>query len=469
MKEFLLRIIEKLWLRKKSIPVAFILLTGVFFAVAKAFNEWNWVDVSMGAYIAVAICLFCVGVVYSICCLACDHLPKAPKETLGVLFCIDAESSLLYDTAKFKLVENFNEVNPGGKVRVVAKCISKKQAKRYDLQNHDSAVKLLMKTRCVLLVRVRYSADDAKNAENFEMRIGCGVRHPRFDEKADAVLVQDMSMLTETVRNQHFTNRNAINIFNFTTHTLFFACNYILGFVYLLARNGEAAYELLTTARKVIDQDDATLSEKEKWRSLVDDRIYATLAQISIDCLARFQKEKDKHALQRMEQALETANTIYPYLYFYNVNMAYIQVTLHHNAASAKILIDKCKLSARNQREKSWLFSDAFLAAYLDYAPGTIVARYNKAFAEEKESNLVMLVEHVEFMIAEQPEKNKLHLAAALVYEVLGDSKLMKQHLSIFLKNAGAIDTKARKLLEDKLAANDCREDCNHNCEKCAS
>lgn len=468
--EFLLKITEKLWLRKRSIPIVIILLGAVFLLLATMFDQWTWIDVPTWFYNLVAAVLFGTGVAYSVLCFACDHLPRAPKGTLGVLFCVNAESASLYETAKFKLVERFNEANPGGRVCVKAECVSKKQVKRYDLQNKDSAVKLLKKTHCVLLVRVRYSADDANNnAEDFELEIGCGVRHPHFDEKTGEVLVRDMSMLTQTVRNQHFSKQNAISIFKFTTKTLVFACNYILGFIYLLARDGETAYTLLTSARSSIFQDDVALEEQGKWQTLVDDRIYSTLAQISCDCLAIFIANKDILALRRMEQALELSNTIYPDLYFYNINMAYVQVTLYHDENRAKALIDKCKLSARVNPEKGWLFSDAFLAAYLDYDTATIVTRYNKAIAGDKQSNLLEIVEHIEFMLSEQPEKKKLHLAAALVYEEIADFKLMKQHLSIFLGSADTLDRKSRRLIEEKIANKDCLEECNHNCERCAS
>jgi len=105
----------------------------------------------------------------------------------------------------------------------------------------------------------------------------------------------------------------------------------------------------------------------------------------------------------------------------------------------------------------------------LDYDSGTILARYKKAVAEDKQSNLLEIVEHIEFMLSQQPEKGKLHLAAALVYEAIADFKLMKQHLSIFLNNTGGIDRKSQRLLNGKITENDCMEECNHNCEKCAS
>ncbi len=469
MKEFLLNLIEKTWLKKKSIPFALIFLAAVFLVLASMYDDWEWIVVPTWLYNTTAIILLCAWMAYSVACIVLDHLPKVPKGTLGVLFCIDAESVSLYEAARFKLAESFNEANPGGKVRVMAKCVSKMQVAKYDLQDKDSTIELLKKTNCVLFVRVRYSADNASDAEDFELKIGCGVRHPRFNEKASAVIVRDMSILTETVRNQHFSKENAISVFSFTTKTLIFACNYIMGFIYLLAKDAETAYTLLISARMAILQDNVVAEEQEKWRALVDDRIYSALAQITCDCIDGFEKKKNAIELQRAEKLLCLANKIYPDTYLYNVNMAYIQVTLHHNATCAKELIDKCKLSARGQPEKGWLFSDAFLAAYLGYAPGTIIARYNKAIREDKQSNLVELVEHIEFMISEQPEKMKLHLAAALVYEAISDFKLMKQHLAVFLNHVDVIDGRSRKLLTDKIDIKDCNEECNHNCERCAS
>ena len=212
MKGDLLNIIVGSLFKRRSIPFMVVLLGAIYLCVITMFDGWKTIVVGSFWYWFIGVLLCAAGLGYTVACFVIDRLPRAPKGTLGVLFCIDAESASLYEAAEFKLAESFNDANPGGAVRVIARCISKKQIKGYDIQNKDIAVKLLQKTNCVLLVRVRYSADNANNAENFELKIGCGVRHPYFDEKANAVIVKDMSMLTEKVRNQHFTNKNAILI-----------------------------------------------------------------------------------------------------------------------------------------------------------------------------------------------------------------------------------------------------------------
>ncbi len=455
--------------KRKSIPFMFILLGAIYLYIVNMFESWQNTDITEFWYYFIAAFLFILGLVYTIICFVLDHLPRAAKGTKSVLFCIDAASEQLYEAAKFQLVENFNEANIGdNKAKIKAICVSKKQVNAYDLNQNKSAQKLLKKTRCVLLVKVRYTANSLCNADDFELRIGCGILLPKFDEKAGSVLVNDMSMVTSTVQNQHFSGKNAIDVFNLTTHTLSFACNYILGFVYLLAKDGDTAYLLLTTARKMISDGTHLSAEQEKWRILVDDRLYATLFRIACDQFVLFQRNKEWTYLQKMEQALEIANTIYSDEYSYCLNMAYIYVTLHGDGLSAKRCIDKCRMSKQAQFKRNWMYSDAFLSAYLEYDPGTVIAKYTKAFAKDRKSNLVELAEHIEFIIANQPEKIRLHLAAGLVYEVLNDTKLMKQHFSVFLNHDPGADRRIREVLESKINTNLCEGECNHNCEKCA-
>ena len=128
-KEGFLSIIQKLWLRKRSIPIMFLLSIAVFLSVASILDGWSWLTVPTWAYVLVAVSLCCGDIVYSFVCFACDHLPKAPKNSLAVLFCIDAESEQLYEMAKFKLVDEFDNhvVADGSDIRAV--CVDKKKIK----------------------------------------------------------------------------------------------------------------------------------------------------------------------------------------------------------------------------------------------------------------------------------------------------------------------------------------------------
>lgn len=465
MKEGFLNILQKLWLRKRSIPIMFLLAIGLFLSIATMFDSWTWIDVPTWVYILTAGALLGGAIAYSLACIFYDHLPRAPKGSLAVLFCIDAESEQLYEMAKFKLVDKFKLHVKADKSDIRAVCIAKKTIAKYDLQNPKDSISLLQKTNCVLIVHVRYSADDINNAENFELQINCSVSHPHFSEKVKAVISQDLRMMKGSVGKQRFSKSSAINVFSFTTQTLVCACQYILGFVYLLAGDNRHALNLLILAKKNIAVDRKDIAERRKLETLVDDRIFATLCQISVDYLSMFQREKDLLQLEEMEKTLEIANKIYPETYFYNMNMAYVHIALNKNASAAKVCIENCKKAKDN---KTWVYSDAFLSAYCGHAPTTILTKYSRAFKVPYKS-LVEVVDYIEFVIDAEPQKIALHLAAGLVYEAMGENKLMKHHLAWYLAHGAGINSKTRTLIEAKIGARDCGISCSQNCEKCAS
>lgn len=466
MKEFLLNCIEKLWLKKKSIPVVFVLVVVLFFVLASSIDGWSWIDAPTWVYIALAIGLLGASVVYSIVCICCDHLPKAPKESLAVLFCVDAESDQLYEMAKFKLVDQFNQfATANGKPAILALCVSKMQIAKYSMEDKDSMLSLLGKTNCVLFVYVRYTADDIGNAENFELQINCGVSHPICGERAEKILMQDLRMMKGSVGKQRFKKEDSIDVFNLTAQTLTYACQYILGFVHLLAGNNETALRLLKLAKTNVASGDMDAGKAKKMQTLIDDRIFSTLCQIAHDFQSAFQRNGNLEALEQMNGVLEMANAIRPETYFYNINMAFVQIALSKNAAGAKECVAKCKLS---REDKDWMYSDAFLSAYCGHAPTTIIRKYLNAF-KVPYTSLVEIVDYIEFVIDAEPEKKALHLAAGLVYEAMGEIKLVKQHLSTYLTYGTGINQKTRDLLTAKMLVGDCGENCSQDCVRCVS
>lgn len=129
----------------------------------------------------------------------------------------------------------------------------------------------------------------------------------------------------------------------------------------------------------------------------------------------------------------------------------------------AKSCVEKCKRSKQN---REWLYSDAFLGAYLGLAPSTVLLRYKRAF-EVPYDNLVEIIDYIEFVLDKEPEKTNLHLAAGLVYEEIKDFKLMKKHFSFFWENTKSNDRKIKLLLIAKMKNADCGVICNNECLCC--
>lgn len=431
--------------------------------VVSNINDWEVATVDNQLLLIAAIPFALAWGVYLVLCLIHYRLPKAPVGTLAVLFCIDAESTKLFETARFKLVNNFKAaIASDAEVQFKELCVPKSRLSKYDLQNKSDVIRLLEKTNSVLLVKVRYSTDDVDDPERFELQINYEMRPTKFDDMANSILSHDMSVLGAPVGRQKFVKAETIDVFNFTTQTLVCACQYIMGFVALLDSNSRMALDLLLRARKTATTEFTDAHVMGNMVNLIDNRLFAALCHVSAEYMTAFQNDKNLQHLHNMCSALTMANAIRPDTYFYNLNMAYAYIILRQDANAAKQCIAKCRQS---KEDTNWMYSEAFLSAYLGYAPGSILSKYDKALANPYKS-LAEIVEYIELVIDREPEKIALHLAAALVYEEMGDKQLMKRHFSIYLENAKNLDQRARTKVNEKMRVV-CERQCDGNCSTC--
>lgn len=466
--EKLLEIIEKYWLKPISTLFLAIVLFPAYKWLASSLINLNIITPDKKYLQTLAVLFAAVLLIYFFACLitsyANNRLPRASKGKTAVLFCIDAESQKLFDAAKYKLVNNFeNTIRDVGQIHFQALCVPREKLSKYNLQQKDAALTILQRTNCALLVQVRYTADNVDNAESFELKIDYGIRHPAFHPVAELLLAHDMTALGASVGKQRFVKADTIDVFNFTTRSLVCACQYIVGIVALLNNSSATAYALLSQARSVAVSEFSHMQGIAELLAMIDDRIYMTLCQLTSEYFDRFKSTKLLDSLQQAQDALQRANSIHPDTLFYNINMAYIYIILDQNAESAKRCVEKCKLSKGNT---VWMYSEAFLSAYSGLAPGTIFAKYKKAFATPYKS-LSELVEYIEFVIEREPDKLSLHLAAALVYEEMGDQRLMKHHFSVYMRNATKLDRRTREKIEAKIGSVSCKGECEHDCSRC--
>lgn len=457
--------LEKAWLKPKSIPIAFALIVAAYLAIFSALGAFDGVTLTKEHYHIGAIVAFVVWCLYIGVCLFKYRLPRAKKNCVAVLFCIEAESEKLFATARSKLVSNFqSSLEHNAKIRFKAFCVPKERVAKYDLKQDKDCLKLLCKTHSVLLVQVRYTADDVDDSGNFKLAVCYGVRHPEIDKDVEKVLSNDMAQLGAPIRNQRFEKKNAIDVFDFTTQALVFACQYILGFAVLLAGDGQNAITLLLQARRIVEMNEGGYFDTRNLLQLVDDRLFSAYNLSIVAHLRNFQSNHSIAHLQEMEKNLELANRIHPNTYAYNIGKAYVLVCLHKDGQGAKKCIEKCKEINQNS---DWLYSEAFLSAYLGKKAGIVVSKYIKAFTKPY-PNLVELLDYLEFVLEREPDKITLHLAAAMIYSKTGDSILTRQHLSIYLKNAPQLDRRTSEKIDQLMQSTVCDIECNQNCITCS-
>ena len=124
-----------------------------------------------------------------------------------------------------------------------------------------------------------------------------------------------------------------------------------------------------------------------------------------------------------MNTLLDEMNSIRPGLPMYYSKKAYYEIAKNHDARLAEEYVIKQKsIDSR----KAWKYSEAFLAAYNGKSPMTIYKKYKNAF--KVDHNLIEIVDYIEFILLNEPERFGLLLAAGLVYEELGDNELSHQY-----------------------------------------
>jgi len=377
---------------------------------------------------------------------------------------ISAESESIYKAVKYKLVNRFSDLTPDSAVaRIEAICIPEERVKKYNLKRKQDALAVLKKTNCMIIINVKCLVDDVIHAENYEMEINYGVRHQVFNEHVESVLSCDLQALGKPIGNQRFTKAQTLDVFKATAYTLSYACQYILGFVFLLSGNATESCGLLEELLIQLDNQQQDFASIDVMITLSMKRLYwAYLLKVALESKV-FEKTKNESCLIGMRSNLELANRLFPDTYYYNLEMAYIYIALSGDERKAKECIAKCR---QNKNQKDWKYSHAFLSAYCANSPMTVYARYKEAF-QCRDVNKVNIVDYIEYILTKEPERTTLHLAAGLMYEDMGDTKLMKCHFQKYLSSDDLQGSRIESVLKAKIEANPCSERCDSDCIHC--
>lgn len=417
MEAFVNKLFDKFWLEFKSIPIFIILclLACTPFIPKKA--EDDPIQLYYIAGICVVLLLF-----YCYFCYASKRLPRAKRGAHAVLFVIDAESDQHFQDIKNKLGSSFEEyINNSSRFSFSPVYVKKDSISHYDFNDEASMMLLLEKTRTMFVVDIRYRVDDISSAEKYEIRINLGVVHPTFNGTKNNIISSDLAFVQRAVSKKRFPKNHLLEQFDVTAQQLSLICKYIIGLVMLLQQQSEAACNLLREAHDLARRKRADINDPIY--RLIENRFVLACLLCSDYYIDRFSQEKDLSYLDKMNTLLDEMNSIRPGLPMYYSKKAYYEIAKNHDARLAEEYVIKQKsIDSR----KAWKYSEAFLAAYNGKSPMTIYKKYKNAFKVEQ--NLIEIVDYIEFILLNEPERFGLLLAAGLVYEELGDNELSHQY-----------------------------------------
>lgn len=457
--------VKRYWGKYKSIPIIAVLIGIVYLTVIFSTGPQDKFLVSTtGRYVLGVIALVLLSGYIIFCCIQ-NKLPCAPKGTVAILFVITAENDKVFESVRYKLVENFqNIISSIDSQHFTVLCVPKERVSRYNFSDKQRTYELLERTNSLILVDVKYFVDDVDNAEHFEMAINYGIVHPEFDAQLEKILAQDMDELRNSVGRRQFVKAEKIQVFKFTAYALSYIFQYILGFVCLLSGDTNAAIGLLGATNDRLGKERSDILIFGRLKQLVPNRLYVAYMQIAQDSIANFQKDKGSHYLRLAQDSLTKANQFWPDTYDYYLLTAYVAIALNRDLKLAKNCVGKCKES---KEDNTWKYSDAFLSAYQGYAFSTIVNNYKRAF-EVPYHGMVDLADYVEYILEMEPDKNGLHLAAGLIYENLGDARLMKKHFSLYMDCLEKNKPRIEAVLKEKMLAMPCDVECRNGCKVCS-
>ena len=440
METILSTIIEKYWQKFKSIP--FVLFVAAAFCVPfipKAEGD-SFLQITLAASIGIAVNIF-----YIASCISANKLPHAEKGKTAVLFVVDAESEQLYKDVRNKLVNSFSElINSDTSIQFEALYARKEQIKNYSFLDAEESIKLLNKTGAVFLTDIKYRVDSVTHAENYEMKINYGVLHPAFVEIANQVLQQDMNAIQRGLGKRRFNKSQLLDHFEYTSKALTVICQYLIGFVMLLSGQLAFSYKLLHMALQGASEERS--EPNDKIYRLIQNRLAETCFAIASQDTALFEDTKDISLVVDMNEKLEEANSIKLQDPRYYLGKAYHAIVIDRDVKKASEYINGSK---KIDKQKTWKYSDAFVAAYSEKPPMTIYRKYTQAF--KVDYNIVRIIDFIEYIKTEEPEKRGLYLALGLCYERAGDYALAKQNYEQYL--CFETDEQTKAFLSDRMDA----------------
>lgn len=440
MEAILLKITEKYWLKYRSIPFVVIVAAAFCVPFIPKTGEESFLQVVIAAAIGIAVNLF-----YLFCCISANKLPRAKKGKTAVLFVVDAESEQLYKDVKNKLINSFSElINSDTSIQFEALYVRKEQIKNYSFLNTEESISLLNKTGAVFLTDIKYRVDNVTHAENYEMKINYGVLHPAFAEMANQVLQQDMNAMQKGLRKRRFNNAQLLDHFAYTSKALTVICQYLIGFVMLLSGQFAFSYKLLHLALQGASEERA--APDEIIYRLIQNRLAETCFAIASQDTSLFEDTKDTSFVVDMNEKLEEANSIKLQDPRYYLGKAYYAIVIDRDVKKANEYIN---VSKKIDGQKTWKYSDAFVAAYSEKPTMTVYRKYVQAF--KVDYNIVRIIDFIEYIKAEEPERKGLYLALGLCYEKVGDYALAKQNYEQYISYG--IDEQTKDFLAGRIDA----------------
>ena len=445
--------LEKFWGKKYSIAVATLLLS---FPIIQSLPDENesWTRF----YCTLAACILAL-LIYIVLVIYTNKLPRAKQQYIGVLFIINAADESKLKEIKANLVDGFNAACADLPRKVQAICVSEKAIKKFSFNDKQKMLSLLQKTNCFFGINVLYQVDDISNTDNYAMTINVNIKHPKFIDERTDIIGYELTRIKEPLRYKEFNKNQKLPTLRFTINQLKFLVQYLISLVLLFTYSLDDAIPMLE--HLIVNYKEMVPEHTEKIK-----QAYFVACLQKTNQLLRDYKEYTDIYLQKADTYLMKANSIYENTYSYHIIASYLAFVKSRDVKSAKNHIEMCKPLCGD--DEVWKYNDAFICAYEGNNASKILSKYKsikKAFAY----NVVDIIEFIEHVLDEEPDKYMLHFSLGWLYNNLGDRRLANTHYKEFKKQYPflAKEKNVKRLIDESIRNTACEKCDGYNCEVC--
>ena len=370
------------------------------------------------------ICIFGILTYYIVITVLYNKLPKN-KNGEAVLVRIIAKNEEEFEDIKFKFGNEFEKYINNNQCGINIIYIPYQLIDNNKSNEKEKVAKLLKKTNCVFLTTLRIRSEKIYNSSKYITEFNLGILHPAYEERVENMFQHEMNSLGKPIRRLEYTNQEKMHVLEFSAQMISCVCRYLIARAYYLGMNFERAQEigeqLFYELTKCFDSD------YDKIKKCVNVLCYDVHITKAI-----LEYYKPIPNIEFIDKEVEVANKYVNGTYIYYEIKSVCSFLKDRDIKKTKDYLGNCK---RINKNGPWKYSVAFISAYTNESEGRVLSKYKQAFKVPYPH--IDLIEFIEKVLSEEPEKNMLRYALLLLYLKIENINVAKEMLNEYLEYKG--------------------------------
>lgn len=343
-------------------------------------------------------------------------LPKPRRNTLGIAIVATAETEEQMPQLTHDFIDNLKGRSQEGRLANLVSVVPLPPTSLPKNPTAEDMRRLLMKTRCVLLITVYARVRRVKGAEHHVLDLEGAVKHGAVEGRVQAVFVKEMKELL--AHRRHISRSNDLEEFEWNAASVHLAVLYILAAAAILSGRPDVSLFLLDELRAGLaavgaDQPPTVRrTVQELRRRLPINKAIAHLHASQVLHL-RWRQTRDLALMEGIAEHLTISDRLLPHMPEVWNGWALYHVVKNRDMGAARKELKKFR--AARIKSPLWRFNLGFTYAY----EGNMVqasALYSAACKMKPHpAQLLEVEEFIEWMLREEPGKSQLRYILGLI------------------------------------------------------